>query len=77
MKATLEFNLPDDSQDFELATNAMSFWNVLYELDQELRTKTKYAPDDLPEEKYNAYQEIRELLHELMSENRISLDMVK
>lgn len=77
MKAILEFNLPEDDQEFELATNAMSFWNVLYELDQELRTKTKYAPDDLPEEKYNAYQEIRELLHELMSENRISLDMVK
>lgn len=77
MKAILEFNLPDDRQDFELASNAMKFWSVLYELDQELRTKTKYAPDDLPQDKYDAYQEVRELLHDLMREENIGLDMVK
>ena len=77
MKAILEFNLPDDQQDFDLAVNAMKFWNVLYELDQELRSKTKYAPDDLPQDKYDAYQEVRDLLYELMSDNSISLDIVK
>lgn len=76
MKAILEFNLPDDQQDFDLANSAQKFWNVLYHLDQELRAKTKYAPDDLPQEKYDAYQEVRDLLHDLMNENRIGLDMV-
>ena len=76
MKAILEFNLPDDQQDFELANNAMKFWSVLYELDQDLRSKTKYASDDLPQDKYDAYQEVRDMLHELMSNNNISLDMV-
>ena len=77
MKAILEFNLPDDQQDFEMASNAMKFWSVLYELDQDLRAKTKYASDDLPQDKYDAYQEVREFLRELMSENNISLDMVR
>ena len=77
MKAILEFNLPDDQQDFEMASNAMKFWSVLYELDQDLRAKTKYASDDLPQDKYDAYQEVRESLRELMSENNISLDMVR
>ena len=77
MKAILEFNLPDDQQDFNLAVNAMKFWDVLYELDQDLRSKTKYAPDDLPQDKYDAYQEVRDLLYELMSNNNISLDMVR
>jgi hypothetical protein len=77
MKAILEFNLPDDQQDFELASNALKFWSVLYELDQDLRAKTKYASDDLPQDKYDAYQEIREKLREFMSENNISLDMVR
>ena len=77
MKAILEFNLPDDQQEYDLANNGLCFWNVLWELDQDLRTKTKYAPDDLPQEKYDAYQEIRDLLRELMSENNISLEMVK
>jgi hypothetical protein len=77
MKAILEFNLPDDQQDFELASNAMKFWSVLYELDQDLRSKTKYASDDLSQDKYDAYQEVRDILHELMSNNNISLDMVR
>lgn len=76
MKAILEFNLPDDQQDFQLASNAMKFWSVLYELDQDLRAKTKYAPDDLPQDEYDAYEEVRDMLHELMRDNNISLDMV-
>lgn len=76
MKAILEFNLPEDQEDFTLATNALNFWRVVWELDQELRSKTKYAPDTLSPEKYDAYQEVREKLRELMSENRISFEMV-
>ena len=77
MKAILEFNLPEDDQDFNMAVNAMKFWSVLYELDQNLRAKTKYAPDDLPQDKYDAYQEVRELLHQLMNEENVNLEMVK
>lgn len=77
MKAILEFNLPDDKQDFDLATRASDLWYVLYQLDQDLRSKTKYASDDLPQDKYDAYEEVRDKLHELMSENNISFDMVQ
>ena len=77
MKAILEFNLPDDQQEYDLANSALGFWNVLSELDQELRAKTKYAPDDLPQDKYDAYQEIRDLLHELMTDKNVGLDIVK
>ena len=77
MKAILEFNLPDDQQDFDMAVNAMKFWHVLYELDQDLRSKTKYASDDLPQDKYDAYQEVRDMVYEVMSNNNVSLDMVR
>jgi len=77
MKAILEFNLPEDQQDFELATKGMKFWSILWDLDQSLKAKTKYASDDLPQDKYDAYQEIRDELRELMSENMISFDMVR
>jgi hypothetical protein len=77
MKATLEFNLPDDQEYFTLANNGLNFWRVLYDLDQELRAKTKYAPDDLPQDKYDSYNEIRDRLHELMSENNVNLNMVE
>ena len=77
MKAILEFNLPDEQQDFDLAISGMKFWSVLYDLDQSLRTKTKYAPDSLPQDKYDAYKEIRDELRELMLNNDISFDMVR
>jgi len=77
MKAILEFNLPDDQQEFNLANNGLNFWSVLWELDQDLRAKTKYAPDDLPQDKYDAYQEVRDKLYELMSESNITFDMVR
>lgn len=77
MKAILEFNLPEDQQDFELATKGLKFWSVLWDLDQSLRAKTKYAPDSLPQDKYDAYQEIRNELRELMSDNNLSFDMVQ
>jgi hypothetical protein len=77
MKAILEFNLPDDQQDFDLATKGLKFWSVLWELDQSLRSKTKYAPDSLSQDKYDAYQEIRDELRELMIDNNLSFDMVK
>lgn len=76
MKAILEFNLPDDQIEFDLANNGRNFWSVLWELDQDLRAKTKYAPDDLPQDKYDAYQEIRDRLYELLSENNVSFDIV-
>jgi len=74
MKAILEFNLPDDQDDFKLATNGINWYLVCWELDQELRAKTKYAPDSLPPDKYDAYQEIRDLLREYMSDRDISFD---
>lgn len=74
MKAILEFNLPDDQEDFKLATNALSWYSVCWELDQDLRAKTKYASDDLSQDKYDAYEEIRDTLRELMSSRDVSFD---
>lgn len=76
MKATLEFNLPEDRDDFALATNASKMWSVLWELDQDLRGRVKHAPDTANDYTIEAYREIREKLRELMSDEDISFDMV-
>jgi hypothetical protein len=35
MKAkTLEFNLPEDKQDFDFATQGSDWWNVCWDMDQ-------------------------------------------
>jgi hypothetical protein len=76
-KAILEFNLPEDNQEFQLATKGIKFWDVLWNFDQYLREKTKYQSDNMSQETYDALQDSREKLRELMAENLVSLDMVE
>jgi hypothetical protein len=75
MKATLTFNLPEDQQDFELANNASKMYNVLWKMNQYLRTNTKYAPDSMSEDTYNTFQQCREQLMEFMNEDNINFDL--
>jgi len=73
-KATLTFDLPEEQYDFEQAVNAGKFRTVLWDLDQFLRNKTKYASNDTTEEQLTAYYALRDELHKLMDEHNITLD---
>lgn len=43
MKATLEFDLPEDASEHLRAVNAATAWVALYEIDNKLRNLTKYG----------------------------------
>ena len=75
MKATLEFNLPDDNVEFQLATNAARWYNVAWDIDQYLRSQTKYAPDSMSQEVYDALSKTRDQLREIMTDNGVNFDM--
>ena len=75
MKAKLEFNLPEDSVEFEMATNASYMHSVIWDMDQWLRGKIKHAPNDMSDDKYETYSECREMLIKLITENNINLDI--
>ena len=70
MKAILEFNLPEDKQDFDLATKGSKMYCTLWELDQWLRREVKHH-------ERGEFDEVRERLRELMNDNRIDFDMVE
>ena len=75
MKAVLEFNLPEDHIDFELAVNGAKAQSTLWEFDQWLRAQYKYMPDtEYSEDKYETYEKCREHLRELMFENGVKFD---
>ena len=74
MKAQLIFNLPENLREFELANNAVNLYSVLCEMDQWLRSNTKYAPDTMSEDTYNTFQQCREQLRELMNNENINFD---
>jgi hypothetical protein len=68
MKAILEFNLPEDNQEFELAAKALKMFGTLWDFDVWLRTEIKYNNQE-------QYEPVREKLRELMNDNRIDFDM--
>ena len=75
MKATLEFNLPEDHIEFEMAVNGSKMHSVLWEMDQWLRQQYKYMPDsEYNEDKYNTFEKCRDQLREIMFENGVKFE---
>ncbi len=76
MKGILEFDLdePFDRVAHMRAVKAVDMASALWDMDQYLRSQTKYAPDSMPSEVYGALQETRDKLHEIMSDHSIDLD---
>ena len=76
MEATLKFNLPEENAEFELAVNGSKMHSVLWEMDQWLRAQYKYMPDEeYSEDKYEAYENARNQLRDIMFEHGINLDL--
>jgi len=75
MKAILEFNLPEDQSDFDLAVNGAKAQVALWEMDQWLRAQYKYMSDDeYSADKYETFEKCRDHLREIMFENGLKFD---
>lgn len=59
MKAVLEFTLPEEKEEFELASKAGLYCSALWDIGQFLRSKEKYGSDALTKEQLELLQEIR------------------
>lgn len=66
MKAILEFNLPEDKENYDLANNGLNYYSALFEFDQWLRSEYKYNGK---EEMY----EVRRKLNKIINENNIKI----
>ena len=76
MKGILEFDLDErfDIEAHKRAVKSLDLAMALYDMDQYLRSQTKYAPDSMSQEVYDTLVETRDKLHEIMSERLINLD---
>ena len=72
MKATLEFNLPEDQAEHYCAIKGADMLNVLWELKSELRSMLKYG--DLPEQQYEIVEKIQDFLISSLNDNEVNLD---
>ncbi|NDD53354.1 hypothetical protein EBZ39_05690 [bacterium] len=71
MKVTLEFNLPEDQEEFDIHRQAMDFYVVLSDLDRELRAKLKYQ--NLTKAETKVFQEVRDRLTELCNLRNVEI----
>ena len=60
MKATLEYNLPEDRIEHQRAVHSGEAWSALYNIDSMLRNLLKYGNND--------YKTAEELAHALRAE---------
>jgi hypothetical protein len=71
MKATLEFNLPEDQREFEIANQSKDMLCIIGNLEDALRSYLKYGHEfKTPEE---ALQAIRTRLHEEINIRRVNI----
>ena len=73
MKATLEFNLPEERCEHRIAVTAMDWALAMNELDGQLRDWLKYGHDYSLDE---VLEKTRERLHEILDERNLSLGMI-
>ncbi len=72
MKAILEFNLPEDKVDFDLAIQGSDWKHVCWEMDQLLRKHLKYD-NDLKEDEVKILQYVRDEFWKFINENNVDL----
>ena len=64
MKAILEFNLPEDKEEFDVASKGMDWALVAWDIDQLLRKKLKY--EEHVEDTRKTLMEIRKILNDML-----------
>jgi hypothetical protein len=66
MKATLQFNLPEEKDEYDFANNGLNYYLTLVEFDHWLRSEYKYNGNE-------AMYEIREKLQQFINDNNIKI----
>jgi len=78
MKAILEFDLNEtnDISAHKRAVKALDMAIALWDIEQYLRSQTKYAPDSMPQEAYDALEKAREKFYEILNDHNIGIDEI-
>lgn len=72
MKAILEFDLPEENDDFQSAINGHKYKAAHWELHQRLSSEMKYK--ELSDETYQAYKWCREQHIKILEEDNLFIE---
>ena len=71
-KAILEFNLPEDGDDFRYAINGEAYREALHNIREDIRQIWKYR--ELPEDQFNLVDEIYQMINQRINEGEHAND---
>lgn len=74
MKAIIEVDLNEERSEFELMLNANKWYCVVWDIDQELRRRTKYASDNDDPNVVEALYQFRETVMGIMNNHNVTFD---
>lgn len=64
-RGILEFDLPEQREDFIHATKAMNYYKALEDIKEYLRRKLKYT--DLSEAEFAIYEQVRDAVYNIIN----------
>ena len=73
MKAILEFELPEEKSDFDLAVQGADWYYVAFKMNQWLRGQIKHAPEFMSDDSCKAFEQCRKKLWSLTAEENLDL----
>ena len=73
MKVTLEFELPDEQSDFDSAMNGYKWELAVWDMNQYLRSVTKYASDDTSADVIKALDKVRDELFNILDNYNLEI----
>ena len=73
MKATLEFDLPDNQHDFDCAIDGAKWMSAMWDLNDWLRSQTKYPLDTMSDDTHQAFEDARAKLYEILNDEGLKL----
>lgn len=73
MKVTIEFNLPEQQEEYEDFMNGVKWKHVVRELDEYMRETLKWNSGNLSTEQLEEVKGIRDMLVEYMDQENLTL----
>lgn len=73
MKVTIEFNLPEQQEEYEDFMNGAKWKYIVRELDEHMRGKIKYNGGNMSLTQLDTVQEVRDMLIEYMEQENLRL----
>jgi len=74
MKAIIEFELPEDQEEYEMANNASKMYMALWDIRQLFRSTLKYNSDGLNDEQLEQWEAMRGDFFDILENNDLKLD---